>query len=160
MLVNNGFKRMKSVPVVFVHEERGMSGAVHGDDFVWEGQDKDLDWVLKVMKDKYELKNRGRLGFGPNDVRKIDILGRTVELTDEGITWQGDPRHQKLLEEYFGMDENTKVLTKNGYDDEPDPVGVVVPVAGAVSGGGANAVTARPTFRPFSIVAACLPTAL
>ena len=86
-----------------------MNGAVHGDDFVWEGQDKDLDWVLKVMKDKYELKNRGRLGFGPNDVRKIDILGRTVELTDKGITWQGDPRHQKLLEEYFGMDENTKV---------------------------------------------------
>ena len=120
LLVSRGFKRMKSVPVVFVHEERGMSGAVHGDDFVWEGQDKDLDWVLKVMQDQYELKNRGRLGFGPNDVRKIDILGRTVELTDKGITWQGDPRHQKLLEEYFGMDENTKVLTKNGYDDEPD----------------------------------------
>jgi hypothetical protein len=79
-----------------------------------------LDWVLKVMKDQYELKDRGRLGFGPNDVRKIDMLGRIIELTNEGITWQGDPRHQKLLEEYFGMDENTKVLSKNGYDEEPE----------------------------------------
>ena len=54
------------------------------------------------MQDKYELKNRGRLGFGPNDVRKIVMLGRTIELTDEGITWQGDPMHQKLLEESSG----------------------------------------------------------
>jgi hypothetical protein len=53
-------------------------------------------------------------------VRKIDMLGRTIELTDKGITWQGDLRHQTLLEEYFGMDANTKVLTKNGYDEEPE----------------------------------------
>ena len=64
------------------------------------------------------LKNRGRLGFGPNDVRKIDMLGRVIELTHEGITWQG-PRHCDLLQEYFGMDDKTKVLTKNGYEHGP-----------------------------------------
>ena len=94
-----------------------MSGVVHGDDFVWEGIDEDLDWVRKVLEDKYELKNRGRLGFGPNDVRKIDMLGRVIELTHEGIAWQGDPRHFDLLQEYFGMDDKTKVLTKNDYED-------------------------------------------
>ena len=73
-----------------------MSGVVHGDDFAWEGIDEDLDWVQKLLEDKYELKNRGRLGFGPNDVRKIDMLGRVIELTHEGITWQGDPRHLQL----------------------------------------------------------------
>ena len=119
MLLQNGFKRLKTVPVAFVHPERDMRGVVHGDDFVWEGRDKDLDWVLAVLKKEYELKNRGRLGFGPDDVRKIDMLGRVIELTEEGITWKGDPRHQDLLEEYFGMDDNTKVLSKNGYDDEP-----------------------------------------
>ena len=50
-----------------------------GDDFVWEGRDEDLDWVLNLLEKEYELKNRGRLGFGPKDVRKIDILGRVIE---------------------------------------------------------------------------------
>ena len=84
---------------------------------MWEGIDEDVDWVQKVLEDKYELKKRGRLGFGPNDVRKIDMLGRVIELTHEGITWQGDPRHFDLLQEYFGMDDKTKVLTKNGSED-------------------------------------------
>jgi hypothetical protein len=106
------------VPVAFIHPERGMCGVVHGDDFVWEGRDQDLDWVLKILENQYELKNRGRLGWGPKDVRKIDMLGRIIELTDKGITWQGDPRHQELLEEYFGMEAGTKVLNKNGYDEE------------------------------------------
>ena len=108
------------MPVAFVHEERDLYGGVRGDDFVWEGRDRDLDWVLKILESKYELKNRGRLGFGPKDVRKIGVLGRIIELTDNGITWQGDPRHQKLLEEYFGMGQDTKALSKNGYDEGPE----------------------------------------
>ena len=78
-----------------------MSGVVHGDD-------------------KYELKNRGRWGFGPNDVRKIDMLGRVIELAQEGITWRGGPRHFDLLQEYFGMDDKSKVLTKNGCEGDPE----------------------------------------
>ena len=31
----------------------------------------------------------------------------------------GDSRHRQLLEEHFGMNDDTKVLNKNGYDDEP-----------------------------------------
>ena len=57
---------------------------------MWEGRE---DWVRKVLEDIHELKNRSRLRVGPNDVRKIDMLGRVIELTHEGITWQGDPRH-------------------------------------------------------------------
>ena len=46
------------------------------------------------------------------------MLGRIIEYTDAGITWSGDPRHQKLLEDYFGMDDTTKVLNENGYDED------------------------------------------
>ena len=107
-----------SVPVAFVHEARDLYGVVHEDDFVWVGRDPDLDWILKVLEEEYELENRGRLGSGPTDVREIDVLGRTIKLTDRGISWQGDSRHQKLLEDYFGIDETTKTLRKNGYDEE------------------------------------------
>jgi hypothetical protein len=121
LLVANGFERLKTVPVAFSHAGRDLHGVVHGDDFVWEGRDEDLDWILQVLSKEYELKNRGRLGFGPKDVRKIDILGRVIELTNEGIKWTGDPRHQQLLEDHFGMNADTKVLSKNGYDDDPEP---------------------------------------
>jgi hypothetical protein len=118
LLVKHGFKRLKAVPVMFVHSERDMVGVVHGDDFVWEGTDDNLDWVLKVLEAEYELKNRGRLGLGEKDVRQIDMLGRVIKIDSEGISWKGDPRHRDLLFDYFGMNAHTKVLTKNGYEDD------------------------------------------
>jgi hypothetical protein len=87
LLVASGFERLKAVPVSFT--ERDLHGVVYGDDFVSEGRDKDLGWVLGVQSKEYELKHRGRLGFGPNDVRKIDILGRVVHMTERGIVWKG-----------------------------------------------------------------------
>lgn len=50
-------------------------------------------------------------------MRKIDMLGRVIEIDVEGITWAGDPRHAEILKEYFGMNENTKSLSKNGYEE-------------------------------------------
>ena len=46
------------------------------------------------------------------------MLGRVIEYGEEGITWSGDPRHLKLLEDHFGMNENTKTLSRNGYEEE------------------------------------------
>ena len=53
-------------------------------------------------------------------MRKIDMVGRVIDLSHEGITWRGDPRHFDLLQPCFGMDDTTKVLTKNGYEDGPE----------------------------------------
>ena len=90
----------------------------HSVDFIWESCDDDVNWALTVLEEEHELKYRGRLGLDANDVRKIDMLGRTIEFTDDGITRSGDPRHQKLLEEYFGIDNSTNVLNKNGNDED------------------------------------------
>ena len=64
---------------------------------------------------RYELKNRGRLGRGFKDVQTIDMLGRTIKITKEGISWEGDPRHKDILVKHFGMNESTKVLNTNGH---------------------------------------------
>ena len=116
-LKEHGFKRLRSVPVAFVHEARDLMGVVHGDDFVFVGLDEDLDFVLKILGSRYEIKNRGRLGRGSKDVQTIDMLGRTIKITKEGISWEGDPRHHDILVKYFGMNNSTKVLNKNGYGD-------------------------------------------
>ena len=117
LLKEHGFQRLRSVPVAFVHETRDLMGVVHGDDFVFVGLDEDLDFVLKILGSRYEIKNRGRLGRGSKDVQTIDMLGRTIKITKEGISWEGDPRHQDILVKHFGMNDSTKVLNKNGYGD-------------------------------------------
>ncbi len=58
------------------------TSAVHGDDFLFVGLDEDLDFVEELLKSKYELKVRGRLGGGENDKRAVDMLGRTITLDD------------------------------------------------------------------------------
>ena len=51
---------------------------MHGDDFVFVGVDRVLDFVLRVLKGSYELKDRGRLGSGDHDTREVDMLGRKI----------------------------------------------------------------------------------
>ena len=111
------------MPVAFVREKLDLMGVVHGDDFVFVGLDEDLDWVLSLLRSRYEVKNRGRLGTGPKDVREIDMLGRIIRVTDDGVSWEGDPRRQDLLEEYFGLDVSSKTLSKNGYADDREQGG-------------------------------------
>lgn len=50
LLEKNGFVRLKSVPVAFVHKQRDLMGVVHGDDFVFVGMDEDLDFALGVLQ--------------------------------------------------------------------------------------------------------------
>ena len=64
VLTTVGFKRLLSSPVAFYHPQRDLVGVVHGDDFVFVGVDKELDFVMSVLKEHYELKDRGRLGSG------------------------------------------------------------------------------------------------
>lgn len=71
-------------------------GVVHGGDSVFTGPDSDLDFALGVLKRTYESKNRKRLGLGAGDVKRIEMLGRWIELTEEGMTWEADPRHNDI----------------------------------------------------------------
>ena len=113
-----GFTRGAASPVTFWHAERQMWCVVHGDDFTFTGQEEDLNYVTGVLQKEYEIKVRGRLGFGEGDVRKIDVLGRIIELHDWGCTWEADPRHRKAVMEHFGFNDQTKPLTTNGAKDD------------------------------------------
>ena len=42
-----GFRRGVGCSVIFRHEEKDLFGVVHGDDFVFGGNDEDLKWVAK-----------------------------------------------------------------------------------------------------------------
>ena len=85
---------------------------------VFVGVDRHLDFVLRVKKDNYELKDRGRLGSGDHDKKEIDMLGRKIRWHEWGLTWEGYERHRKMVVDFFGMDENSKKLIKNGHKDD------------------------------------------
>ena len=113
-----GFTRGSASPVLFYHPVKDLWGVVRGDDFVFNGLDRDLDFVRDELMKKYEIKDRGRLGFGQADVREIDILGRVLKLHWWGISWEADNRHRNKILEYFGMEPGSKPLSKTGYKED------------------------------------------
>jgi len=113
-LEDHGYKRGRSVPTVFHNEDKGMSGAVHGDDFTFLGYDEDLDELEALLKSWFELKVRGRLGPEENDDKEIVILGRTVTWDADGIRIKADTKHGESIKKYCGLDANSKGLGSPG----------------------------------------------
>ncbi len=51
-------------------------------------------------------------------MRDIDILGRTARLHERGLSLEADGRHWQIIMKHFGLDEDSKALNKNGYNEE------------------------------------------
>ena len=98
-----GFHPGRATAVAFFHPTRDIRIIVHGDDFVVEGQQSDLDWVRDVLAAKYLLKVRGILGPEPCDQKRIVILGRVVDWRADELWWEADPRHVEKILEACGM---------------------------------------------------------
>jgi hypothetical protein len=109
-----GFERGKGSSVVFYHEGRDLSLVVHVDDFTICGEDPDLDWFQALMFGWYEIKVRARLGDGERDDKEVSILGRQVRWTEEGIEFEADPKHRRLVLEAFRMVLSRAVTWKVG----------------------------------------------
>ena len=62
---------------MFVHKEKDMVCSVHGDDFTFCGLHEDLMWVKGWMKDWFDIKDRGTLGFGKDELKEITVFGNS-----------------------------------------------------------------------------------
>ena len=94
----SGFVRGESSACVFRHPEKNLVASVHGDDFTTVGPKSSLDWFRQQLESKYELKEASRLGPSPEDDKEGRVLNRIVRWTEEGLEYEGDPRHvEKLL---------------------------------------------------------------
>ena len=116
-LVNCGFQRGQTCTVVFYNAERDISCVVHGDDFTFEGAGPDLLWIAGEMKNWFEIKVRALLGPEDGDDKHVVILGRHVRWTANGLEYEADPKHRKLIMEHFGFDEDSSGLVYNGEKD-------------------------------------------
>ena len=101
-----GFRQGAASPCVFVHREKGIATSVHGDDFTSAGPKCELDWFETTLKGHYELREGGRLGPGPNDMKELTVLNRVIRWVDGGIEYEADPRQAERLLEGLDLDKD------------------------------------------------------
>ena len=99
------------------HPKRDLSCVVHGDDFSFCGLEEDLVWIRDLMSSWFDIKVRGMLGADDQDDKEVVILGRIVRWTKDGITYEADPKHRRIILEYFGFDQESRPLSTNGERD-------------------------------------------
>ena len=127
-----GFSRGVGAPTVFYHQAMDVRVVVHGDDFTFSGVRRELEKVKAKMADWYDIKIRGIMGSGEEEVKVIKILGRTVRWTAEGIEYEGDERHRVELMKMHDMGEDSNAVGSaavkpSGEDIEEDEVELVGP---------------------------------
>jgi hypothetical protein len=94
---------------------------VHGDDFTFCGLENDLDWITELIKTWFEIKVRATLGPDDEDDKKVVILGRTLRWKTWGIELEADPKHRRVVLEYFGLKEDhSDGLSYNGDMDRKE----------------------------------------
>ena len=81
VLLELGFEAGQASACVFLHQKKGMAMSVHGDDFTIAGPKAALDWFVKELRKRYELKEAERLAGHPKDGKEARVLNRIVRWT-------------------------------------------------------------------------------
>ena len=105
-----GYKRGIGAPTVFYNEKAETRLVVHGDDFTFSGPRKELMRMRKKMKEWYEIKDRGIMGSGGDEIKEVTILRRILRWTEEGLEYEADGKHVRDLMEAEGLNENSKAV--------------------------------------------------
>ena len=121
VLVSMGFQQGKASPCCFYHPEWDLSCVVHGDDFTCLGVASSLDKYENAMKEAFDIKLKGRVGQEKDDEKEMRVLNRLITVTEDGLTYEPDPRHVELLARDLGLDLGGKShvtpCQKQTYDE-------------------------------------------
>ena len=73
-----------------------------------------MDWFREQIKERLEVKVRGRLGPGKEDEKSIRILNRIVEWSESGIIYEADQRHAEIIVKQMGLSKESRSLSTPG----------------------------------------------
>ena len=102
---NIEFTSGRASPCVFKHKTRRIWLTVHGDDITLLGSDADLGWFELNITEEFEVKVRGRLGPGEEDMKSIRILNRIIEWAKDGLWHEADQGHADIIVTELGLEE-------------------------------------------------------
>ena len=104
---SGGWHCLQSVPNAFYlpvegHREDDSSSVCHGDDFLAEGSERNLDELDELLNEHFDVTAGNVIGpGGPGQVRYLKrIIGYTENLLDNkgpGFFWTADPKHVDFL---------------------------------------------------------------
>ena len=109
-LVEDGFRRGRAASTILYHPKTQVRVVVHGDDFTFAHTESELKRIQAMMREWYDVKVRGVLGSAKRDVHEIEILGRSLTWTKEGLEYEGSDKHRQALLEGLGLNEESKVV--------------------------------------------------
>lgn len=95
--IKHGFIPRAASPCALYTPTEDIACVVHGYDLNYLADEDDVDWIVSMMKRKFEIKTRGILGSRDHNDKSIIILNRVVEWTKAGITYEADPRHSEIF---------------------------------------------------------------
>ena len=105
------FRPGRATVVAFHHPECDVRIVVHGDDFVVEGKQSDLEWYGTC--------------WDPGDQKSIVILSPVVEWRKDELWWEADPRHVEKILQVCGLVSanpsvvpGVKLQEEHGDDEE------------------------------------------
>ena len=104
-MISESFVEVPSVPGMFYSEDLQVTLSCHGDDFLAEGEAKDLDRLDTIMVKHFETKILLRIGpeeFG-GETDHGSHLHRIIRWTGSGYSWEADPKYSKLIIEELGL---------------------------------------------------------
>ena len=70
------------------------------------------------MCERYDVKVRGILDGRKRDVREIEILGRSLRWTEEGLEYEASDKRRQALLEGLGLSEELKKPEKIGQAED------------------------------------------
>ena len=105
-----GLTRGLASSVLFFNKSTGLMCVVHGDDFTFLGEEKDLVEVKAKMEEWYEVTDRGTIGHGGGCKKEASILNRDLKWLDDHLEYRADPKHHKLILDDMGIEEGSKGL--------------------------------------------------
>ncbi len=100
------------------HKEKELACVVHVDDFTFVGPSESLKWIEMKMKSWYGINLRGVTGPEVGNMKKIDILNRTVEWGQDAIECKADAKHAAVLIKELGLSKSSNGLQCSGIKEE------------------------------------------
>ena len=111
-----------SSPTTLHHQARDLVEVVRVDEFVFARVDEELDFVLIVLNENFELKEEARLKNGESDKREMSTLAQKIWWR---LTWEEDERCRNMVMRYFGMVDTEKTLMTSDNKDDDANAGTV-----------------------------------
>jgi len=126
VLRDPGFIALKCIPNVYHHPQRDIDLVAHGDDFMADAEDHQLDLLEKILDDAIELKKVGRIG--PGQQSSGHMLKREIRWNPEGFSWEADRSLIPKLLEGLGLEKAKGAPTPGTKDvgkDDRDSLDVL-----------------------------------